>query len=243
MSSELALLESVELKKAEDVVLPAEAIAGFNSAQISLSKECSVKVRFNLAVAGAAVYSTCKELSTLKNLLGRGNWMQFIKGGGLPVSAKQAQDLANAYDKWLKNAELSDGDLLGIGTRALNKLANAGSEAQEAATKMLQAGKRITEATASKIIDEVNGVESISKETKAKIKTSLTAQAKVVKLEDEVAKLKQKIQSLQSENIRLKKMANKKVEAVMKNMRFKQVMQDSIEQAIEAQEEEVLNLA
>ena len=65
----------------------------------------------------------------------------------------------------------------------------------------------------------------------------------MVKLEDEVAKLKQKIQSLQSENIRLKKMANKKVEAVMKNMRFKQVMQDSIEQAIEAQEEEVLNLA
>ena len=121
-------------------------------------------------------------------------WILVIESGALPISAKVAQDLANGWDKWLKDSDLSDGALINLSSRTLNRIANADPEVQMKATKMLKAGKKVTE----KMADD--WIQNIASEYQGKVTTIAkkasevdTLKARIKELEDENAKLKQKL--------------------------------------------------
>ena len=139
--------------------------------------------------------SASQELYHLRGALAKKKlWNQFIKSGALPISAKVAQDLANGWDKWLKDSDLSDGALINLSSRTLNRIANADPEVQMKATKMLKSGKKVTE----KMADD--WIQNIDPEYKGKVTTIAkkasevdTLKARIKELEDENANLKQKL--------------------------------------------------
>ena len=148
MSEIVSAVESIEARDPDSIILPESAVIGCNAVQIKMMKETVASVQTSFAVAGAAMRSASEELFHLRGALARKKlWNQFVKSGVLPISAKTAQDLANGWEKWLKDADLSDGALINLSSRTLNRIANADPEVQQKATKMLKSGKKVTEKT------------------------------------------------------------------------------------------------
>lgn len=193
MSEIVSAIESLDVRDADSIVLPESAVAGCNAVQIRSMKATVASVQQSYAVAGAALRSASEELYTLRGLLAKKKlWNQFINSGALPIPAKAAQDLANAWDKWLKDSDLSDGSLINLGARTANRIANADPEVQKKATKALKAGKRVTEKQVADWIKELPS----NFQTRV---TSLNNKA------SEVDELKARIAELEKENAELKK--------------------------------------
>ena len=198
MSEIVNAVESLDVRDADKVVLPESAVIGCNGVQIQLMKETVASVQTSFAVAGAAMRSAAQELYHLRGALAKKKlWNQFIKSGALPISAKVAQDLANGWDKWLRDSDLSDGALINLSSRTLNRIANADPEIQAKATKTLKAGKKVTE----KMADD--WIKNIASEYQGKVTTIAkkaseveTLRAKIKSLEEEVADLKKKNEEL-----------------------------------------------
>ncbi len=192
MSEIVDVVESLDVRDADKVVLPESAVVGCNGVQIQLMKETVASVQTSFAVAGAAMRSAAQELYHLRGALAKRKlWNQFIKSGALPISPKVAQDLANGWDKWLKDSDLSDGALINLSSRTLNRIANADPEVQMKATKTLKAGKKVTE----KMADD--WIKNLSSEYQGKVMT-------ITKKAGEVGKLKARIKELEKENRELK---------------------------------------
>ena len=119
---------------------------------------------------------------------------------------------------WLKDTGLTDGDLINLSTRALNKVANASPEAQAKAVKTLKAGGTLTVSQATALSKEISESE-LKAETKAKVKKHLAAAEKLEAKDGEIEKLKKQIEKLKKENSDLKAAQDWKVETVMKNLR------------------------
>lgn len=192
MSEIVDVIDSLDVRDADKVVLPESAVVGCNGVQIQLMKETVASVQTSFAVAGAAMRSAAQELYHLRGALAKKKlWNQFIKSGALPISAKVAQDLANGWDKWLKDSDLSDGALINLSSRTLNRIANADPEVQMKATKALKSGKKVTE----KMADD--WIKNIASEYQAKVTT-------IAKKATEVDKLKARIKELEDENEELR---------------------------------------
>ena len=193
MSEIVDVIDSLDVRDADKVVLPESAVVGCNGVQIQLMKETVASVQTSFAVAGAAMRSAAQELYHLRGALARKKlWNQFIKSGALPISAKVAQDLANGWDKWLKDSDLSDGALINLSSRTLNRIANADPEVQMKATKALKSGKKVTE----KMADD--WIKNIASEYQAKVTT-------IAKKANEVDQLKARIRELEAENEQLRR--------------------------------------
>ena len=193
MSEIVSAIESLDVRDADSIVLPESAVAGCNAVQIRSMKATVASVQQSYAVAGAALRSASEELYTLRGLLAKKKlWNQFINSGALPIPAKAAQDLANAWDKWLKDSDLSDGSLINLGARTANRIANADPEVQQKATKALKAGKRVTE---KQVADWI-------KELPSNFQTRVTS---INNKASEVDELKARIAELEKENAELKK--------------------------------------
>ena len=193
MSEIVNVVESLDVRDADKVVLPESAVAGCNGVQIQLMKETVASVQTCFAVAGAAMRSAAQDLYHLRGALAKKKlWNQFIKSGALPISPKVAQDLANGWDKWLKDSDLSDGALINLSARTLNRIANADPEVQMKATKALKAGKKVTE----KSVDE--WIKNIAGEYQGKVVT-------IAKKASEVDKLKARIKELEARNEQLER--------------------------------------
>ena len=192
MSEIVDVIDSLDVRDADKVVLPESAVVGCNGVQIQLMKETVASVQTSFVVAGAAMRSAAQELYHLRGALAKKKlWNQFIKSGALPISAKVAQDLANGWDKWLKDSDLSDGALINLSSRTLNRIANADPEVQMKATKALKSGKKVTE----KMADD--WIKNIASEYQAKVTT-------IAKKATEVDTLKARIKELEAENEELK---------------------------------------
>ena len=192
MSEIVDVIDSLDVRDADKVVLPESAVVGCNGVQIQLMKETVASVQTSFAVAGAAMRSAAQELYHLRGALAKKKlWNQFIKSGALPISAKVAQDLANGWDKWLKDSDLSDGALINLSSRTLNRIANADPEVQMKAAKALKSGKKVTE----KMADD--WIKNIASEYQAKVTT-------IAKKATEVDKLKARIKELEDENEELR---------------------------------------
>jgi len=193
MSEIVDVIESLDVRDADKVVLPESAVAGCNGVQIQLMKETVASVQTSFAVAGAAMRSAAQELYHLRGALAKKKlWNQFIKSGALPISAKVAQDLANGWDKWLKDSDLSDGALINLSSRTLIRIANADPEVQMKAAKALKAGKKVTE----KSVDD--WIKNIASEYQGKVTT-------IAKKASEVDQLKARIKELEAINEELER--------------------------------------
>lgn len=196
MSEIVSAVESIDMRDPSSIVLPESAVIGCNAVQIGQMKQTVAVVQTGFAVAGAAMRSAAEELYHLRGLLAKKKlWNQFIKSGCLPISAKVAQDLANSWDKWLKDSDLSDGALINLSSRTLNRIANADPEVQQKATKMLKAGKKVTE----RAIDEI--IKDLPASAKSQVKTMHNSKTKA---EAKVKELQAKIEELEAENAKLK---------------------------------------
>ena len=108
---------------------------------------------FELRQATGAYLAVCgKYLFELKETL-RGKsksnpreWTQFKKSGLVPFSAKEIQDLANSWEKWLSTTELDADAFNLIGIRTLSRVANADDKTKKVVEGKLLAGERVTEA-------------------------------------------------------------------------------------------------
>lgn len=193
MSEIVNVVESLDVRDADKVVLPESAVAGCNGVQIQLMKETVASVQTCFAVAGAAMRSAAQDLYHLRGALAKKKlWNQFIKSGALPISPKVAQDLANGWDKWLKDSDLSDGALINLSARTLNRIANADPEVQMKATKALKAGKKVTE----KAVDD--WIKNIASEYQGKVSV-------IAKKASEVDQLKARIKELEARNAELER--------------------------------------
>jgi hypothetical protein len=196
MSEIVTAVESIEMRDPSSIVLPESAVVGCNAVQIDQMKQTVATVQTSFAVAGAAMRSAAEELYHLRGILAKKKlWNQFVKSGCLPISAKVAQDLANGWDKWLKDSDLSDGALINLSSRTLNRIANADPEVQAKATKMLKSGKKVTEKT----VDD--WIKDLPSEFKSKVVTMHNSKTKG---ESKIKSLEAKITELEKENEALK---------------------------------------
>ena len=222
----------VVARSAETVVLPEVAVEGLSSPQINVMKSTVVAVETNMAVAGAALRSSAFELHNLKGLIPKRTWTKFINSGALAVSPKFAQDLANSWE-FIRDMGLSNGDLVYISTRALNRIANANPEAQQEAAKRLKAGRPISESTARELATAVSGSD-LSDSVKKKVKENLTASQKLKSKDEEIAKLKETIEKQKREIQKLKKSSNMQIQTVMTKIRTSLAKEAQEEVAVEA---------
>lgn len=217
---------AIESRTPESVVLPESAVEGLSSPQIDVMKSTVVAVETNMAIAGAALRSSAYELHRLKGLIPKRTWTKFINSGALPVPAKYAQDLVNSW-QFISDMGLTNGDLVYISTRALNRIANADPEAQKEAVKRLKAGKKITESQAKDLAKKISD-SNLSEEEKQQVKESLSATQKLKNKDDEIAKLKEIIEKQKKEIAKLQKAKMFTVTEVTKNVR------SSLQEAFEA---------
>ena len=195
MSEIISAIASLDARDADMIVLPESAVAGCNAVQVRSMKETVASVQQSYAVAGAAIRSAAEELYTLRGLLAKKRlWNQFINSGALPVSAKVATDLANSWDKWLKDSDLSDGSLINLSARTINRIANADPEIQGKATKAIKSGKRVTE----KLV--ADWIKDLPSGSQAKVTTIYNKASEVGKLKEKIKELEAEIKALKEKN-------------------------------------------
>ena len=138
---------------AGNVILPAAAIEGLKPIQVTVMKETVFTVNQNTRLAGELLRSTAASLFELKQNLVNKQWISFLKSGALPIPEKQARDLTAAWEGWLRDSDVTDGDLVGIGSRTMAKIKALEPEAKKRAIKKIKSGERLTE----KAISEMGG--------------------------------------------------------------------------------------
>ena len=125
---------------ASDVILPA-SFADFptlNPVKIRLAKNCVKVINENYIESGRLFIESCRELFELKSLLLGKEWGAFLKSGALPLNERKVNDMCTAWDGWLKNIEITDGELIGLGTRTMAKVALLPPGEQEEATRLVR---------------------------------------------------------------------------------------------------------
>ena len=129
---------------ASDVILPASFadITTLNPIKIRYAKNCVKTINENYIEAGRLLIDSCRELYELKSLLVGKEWIAFLKSGALPLNERKVRDMCSAWEKWLSKVEITDGDLLGLGTRTMAQIAVLPPAELEEATRALKAGRR-----------------------------------------------------------------------------------------------------
>ena len=137
------------------IKLPEKAVSGLAPMNIQLMKQTAVDVNNSWAVAGNAIKASCERLYNLKKNVKRGNWTAFIKSGVLNISAKNASDLANAYDKWLVFSDDVPDSLLSTMTpRTLSAVANTDERTRSIILSKVISAVKTSESDVRKIIKE-----------------------------------------------------------------------------------------
>lgn len=143
-------------KKSDSIVLPPSIFEdkSIKPFQITQMKATVYSVRNNSKIAGELVRATAFSLWDLKqNLVGK-QWISFLKSGALPIPEKQARDLANAWEVWMSDMEVTDGDLVGLGTRTLAKMNKLSPSMRKKVLKKKKEGEKITEAYITNLLAE-----------------------------------------------------------------------------------------
>ena len=135
----------------DSVVLPPKAVEGLKPFQISAMKGCVYTIRNNSRIAGELVRSTASSLYDMKRNLVNKQWIAFLRSGALPIPEKQARDLVAAWEGWMSETDVTDGDLVGLGTRTLAKMKNLSPSDRSKVLKKKKEGETITE----KYIDDL----------------------------------------------------------------------------------------
>jgi hypothetical protein len=129
---------------ASDVILPASFadIATLNPIKIRYAKQCVKAVNENYIEAGRLIIDSCRELYELKSLLVGKEWIAFVNSGALPLNEKKVRDMCKAWEGWLSKTEMTDGELLNVGTRTMAQIAGLPPAEQEEATRLIKANRK-----------------------------------------------------------------------------------------------------
>ena len=125
---------------ASDVILPASFadFPGLNPVRLRHAKNCVKVINENYIESGRLFIESCRELFELKSVLLGKEWGAFLKSGALPLNERKVNDMCTAWDGWLKNIEITDGELIGLGTRTMAKVALLPPGEQEEATRLVK---------------------------------------------------------------------------------------------------------
>ena len=198
---------------ADNIILPDSAVEGLKPIQITEMKKTVFTVNNNTIKAGELLRSTAAALYDLKQNLVYKQWGAFLKSGALPIPEKQARDLCSAWEGWLRDSDVTDGDLVNIGTRAMAKIKSLEPADKAKVMRRLKAGERITEAnvdnmrrTVSKLVNGVDAdnYESVTKDLK-NINVDLIANNTSFRTENaknvsKIAELTEKVRKLEEQN-------------------------------------------
>ena len=186
-SSNLVSLDDAS-SAVDTIILPGSAIEGLKPVQINLMKETVATVNSNTRIAGEVLRSTASALYELKSNLVNKQWLAFLKSGALPIPEKQARDLTAAWEGWLRDSDVTDGDLVSIGTRTMAKIKSLAPEQKKKAVSKIKAGEKLTEA----MVSEMGGKRVATNKKN-------TSVAYIVQLEEENAALKKENEKLKAQ--------------------------------------------
>ena len=137
----------------DNIILPSSAVEGLKPVQVTVMKETVFTVNQNTRLAGELLRSTAAALYELKQNLVNKQWVAFLKSGALPIPEKQARDLCAAWEGWLRDSDVTDGDLVNIGTRTMAKIKTLEPAAKRKAISKIKSGEKLTE----KAVSEMGG--------------------------------------------------------------------------------------
>lgn len=191
-ASELATFDNGT--SVDNVILPASAVDGLKPVQITVMKETVFTVNQNTRLAGELIRSTASALYDLKANLVNRQWIAFLKSGALPIPEKQARDLTAAWEGWLRDSDVTDGDLVSIGTRTLARIKTLEPDARKKAVKRIKSGDKLT----LKDVSEMGG-KTVMANTKSDMIEKLKAENKFLKQENEM--LKKRIEEFEATSV------------------------------------------
>jgi|ETNmetMinimDraft_14_1059893.scaffolds.fasta_scaffold71398_2 hypothetical protein len=120
------------------ITLSPETTENLNESQIGVVKEVVYEVNNNCRMMGMMIRSTSYELVRLRETIKKDRWWtKFMDSGTVPLSRRQIQDLCKSWE-FLKDSELSDKELQGVGVRTLSKLSSSSKETKKKSTKMIK---------------------------------------------------------------------------------------------------------
>ena len=120
------------------ITLSPETTENLNESQIGVVKEVVYEVNNNCRMMGMMIRSTSYELVRLRETIKKDRWWtKFMDSGTVPLSRRQIQDLCKSWE-FLKDSELSDKELQGVGVRTLSKLSSSSKETKKKSTKMIR---------------------------------------------------------------------------------------------------------
>ena len=131
--------------KSDSIVLPPSAVEGLKPFQVTAMKATVYTVRNNSRIAGELIRSTASTLYEMKRNLINKQWVKFLKSGALPITEKQARDLVAAWEGWMSDSDVTDGDLVGIGTRTMARMKSLGPDERKKIVKKIKSGEKVTE--------------------------------------------------------------------------------------------------
>ena len=155
-SSELSTFDNGT--SVDNVILPSAAVEGLKPVQITVMKETVFTVSQNSRIAGELVRSTAAALYDLKQNLVNKQWISFLKSGALPIPEKQARDLCTAWEGWLRESDVTDGDLVNIGTRTMAKIKSLEPDAKKRVIKKIKSGDKVTEMDVTSVATNSGGL-------------------------------------------------------------------------------------
>ncbi len=139
--------DSLQIRgSADNVVLPSGLVGDLMPLQVAKMKETVFIVRNNSRIAGQLIRSTAFTLYEMKkNLRKNSQWIAFLKSGALPIPERQARDMVAAWEGWMSDSDVTDGDLVGLGVRTLAKMKSLSPSDRKKLISKNKKGEKITE--------------------------------------------------------------------------------------------------
>ena len=119
------------------ITLSPDCTNKLNDSQVLVMKRVVHEVNNNNRLMGRVLRSTCFELFTLKQLIPRGNWTNFINSDSIPLKPRTIQDLVKTWS-WLKDSDITDNHLQEVGVRTMSRLGGVSNEVRERSIKKLK---------------------------------------------------------------------------------------------------------
>ena len=178
-------------KTLSSITLSPETTENLNESQIGVVKEVVFEVNNNCRMMGMMIRSTSYELVRLRDTIKKDRWWtKFMDSGTVPLSRRQIQDLCKSWE-FLKDSELSDKELQGVGVRTLSKLSSSSKETRKKSTKMIKTQGVFTQKDLDMIEKGIVDKETYKELTKKNNQSKMRNQ-RLMLLENQNTKLKKR---------------------------------------------------
>jgi len=190
------------------VKLSTQTVKGMNQWEIESLRTSVANINNNIIVSSRTIVEISKDLYTIKNNVGKGNWNALLASGALACTPKKAKDLVSAFENWLSKGQYEETFVAQASARTLAAMANATeAERQKVYKLFLNAG-------ANENITEARVRAALKGGSRKKKVDAKTVDEKVAKLQESNASLMKTNKALREENARLRKLVGEAAAAV-----------------------------